>query len=142
MSTTRPAGRRDTRSSPGGYRAQGEGWVLFSGIILTLLAMMNVIDGIAAVSKSSFFVAQAQFVVSDLKSWGWFFIIVGAFQGVTAIGVFLRWHGWRWVGVSIAGLNSVMQLVFLPAYPLWAICLFALDILVMYGLVMYGGPQD
>jgi hypothetical protein len=142
MSTTKPAPRRDTRSSPGGHQAQGEGWILFSGIVLAMLATLNLIDGIAAVSKSTFFVGHAQFVVSDLKSWGWFLIVVAVVQGVTSIGVCLRWHGWRWVGVSIAGINSVMQLLFLPAYPLWAICLFALDILVMYGLVMYGGTQE
>jgi hypothetical protein len=140
MSTTKPAPRRST--PPGRYAQQGSGWVLFSGIVLTLLATLNLIDGIAAVSKSAFFVAGAKFVVSDLKSWGWFIIIVAVVQGVTAIGVFLRWRGWRWVGVSVAGLNSVMQLVFMPAYPLWALCLFALDMMVMYGLVLYGGPQE
>jgi hypothetical protein len=140
MSTTRPETRRSR--APTRSAKQGSGWVLFSGIVLTLLAMLNLIDGIAAVSKSSFFVSGADFVVSDLKSWGWFLIIVGLFQGVTAIGVALRRRGWRWVGVSVAGVNSVMQLVFMPAYPLWAICLFALDMLVMYGLVLYGGPQD
>jgi hypothetical protein len=140
MTTTRPKAPRS--SAPGGYAEQGSGWILFSGIVLVLLAMLNLIDGIAAVSKSSFFVADAKFVAGDLKSWGWFMIVVGLFQGVTAIGVVLRWRGWRWVGVSVAGVNSVMQLVFMPAYPLWAICLFALDMLVMYGLVLYGGPQD
>ena len=140
MTKTRPATRAS--GAPGGYAEQGSGWILFSGIVLVLLAMLNLIDGIAAVSKSSFFVADAKFVVSDLKSWGWFMIVVGLFQGVTAIGVVLRWRGWRWVGVSVAGVNSVMQLVFMPAYPLWAICLFALDMLVMYGLVLYGGRED
>jgi hypothetical protein len=140
MSTTRRVATRRS-SAPARYRRQGSGWVLFSGIVLVLLATLNVIDGIAAVSKSSFFVAGAQLVVSDVKSWGWFLVIVGLFQGVTAIGVVLRWRGWRWVGVSVAGINSVMQLVFMPAYPLWAIALFSLDILVMYGLVLYGGPE-
>jgi hypothetical protein len=140
MSTTRRPAARQARP-PGRYELPGSGWVLFSGFVLALLATLNIIDGIAAVSKSTFFVAGAKLVVSDVKSWGWFLIIVGVFQGIAALGVLLRWRGWRWVGVTIAGINSVMQLVFMPAYPLWAIALFTLDILVMYGLVLYGGPE-
>src|SRR5262249_49738712 len=116
MSTTRrPAARQARR--PGRYELPGSGWVLFSGFVLALLATLNIIDGIAAVSKSKFFVAGAELVVSNVKSWGWFLIIVGVFQAVAAVGVLLRWRGWRWVGVTIAGINSVMQLVFMPAYP-------------------------
>jgi hypothetical protein len=139
MSTTTQRSPRN--APPAGYVA-GEGWVLFAGVILGMLATLNLIDGIAAVSKSSFFVGDAKFVVSDLKTWGWVLIILGLVQGITAIGVFLRWRGIRWVGVGIAGLNSIGQLLFMPAYPLWAITLFTLDILVMYGLIAYGGRTD
>jgi hypothetical protein len=138
MSTTT---QRARSSAPAGYR-EGEGWVLFAGVVLGMLATLNLIDGIAAVSKSSFFVGSAKFVVSDLKTWGWILIVLSVIQGVACLGVFLRWRGIRWVGVSIAGLNSIGQLLFMPAYPLWAICLFTLDILVMYGLVAYGGPLE
>jgi hypothetical protein len=138
MSTTT---QRARRSAPAGY-VEGEGWILFAGVILGMLAALNLIDGIAAVSKSTFFVNDAKFVVSDLKTWGWILIVLGVVQGIASIGVFLRWRGIRWVGVTIAGLNSIGQLLFMPAYPLWAISLFTLDILVMYGLVAYGGPQD
>jgi hypothetical protein len=49
----------------------------------------------------------------------------------------------RWTGVVIAGLNAIIQLIFLPAYPLLAVTIFALDVLVIYGLVTYGGrPQE
>jgi len=42
----------------------------------------------------------------------------------------------------VAGINSIIQLIFLPAYPFLALSIFTLDILVIYGLVAYGGrPQ-
>jgi hypothetical protein len=146
MSTTDPSRTRATVQqypgpSPEAYYA-GEGWVLFAATVLCVLATLNVIEGIAAISKSNFFVGQAEFVFSGLKTWGWVLLIVGIIQGVTAAGVFLRWKGIRWVGVAIAGLNSIAQLIFMPAYPLWALCLFTLDILVMYGLIAYGGRME
>lgn len=144
MSTTDPARPPVRQYAPGEMRyeeSRGGGWVLFAGTMLGILCILNLIDGIAAVSSSKFFVGQAEFVFSDLNTWGWVLIVIGAVQGVTAIGVFLRWKAVRWVGVTIAGLNSIVQLIFLPAYPLWALCLFTLDMLVMYGLIAYGGPR-
>jgi hypothetical protein len=32
-------------------------------------------------------------------------------------------------------------LLFLPAYPWWAIAMFAVDLLVIYGLAVYAGSR-
>jgi len=141
MSTTEPRREAARQYAAGDTGYRGEGWVLFAGTMLAILCVLNLVDGIAAVSNSNFFVGQAEFVFADLKTWGWVHIVLGAIQGITALGVFLRWGGIRWVGVAIAGLNSIAQLIFLPAYPLWGLALFTLDILVMYGLIAYGGPR-
>jgi hypothetical protein len=63
---------------------------------------------------------------------------MSAIQLGTAAGVWLQWRGARWVGVAIAALNAIAQLMFMPAYPLWALCLFTLDVLVIYGLIAHG----
>jgi hypothetical protein len=148
MSTTDPAQARPAVGQyPAGdvpayaYSQRGDTLVMFAGTILALLATMNFIYGIAAVSKSKFFVGEAKFVFSDLKTWGWVLIIVAVVQLATAFGVWLRWTGVRWVGVAIAGINAVVQLLAVQAYPLWALSLFAMDVLVIYGLLAYGGRR-
>ena len=45
----------------------------------------------------------------------------------------------RWTGVVVVSLNMIAQLIFIPAYPLWSLAIFTLDVLVIYGLVAYGG---
>jgi hypothetical protein len=30
----------------------------------------------------------------------------------------------------------------IPAYPFWSLCLFAIDILIIYGLAAYGGQTQ
>jgi hypothetical protein len=116
----------------------GEGWVLFAAVVLGMLAALNLIYGIAAVADSSFFVGDARFVLSGLNTWGWVLIFVGAAQGLTAFGVWARWTGVRWVGVAIAVLNAILQMIVMPAYPFWSLCLIALDVLVIYGLIAHG----
>jgi hypothetical protein len=146
MSTTDPRARPTVSQSPGaaadgyGYQDEtaGEGWVLFAATMLGLLAVLNLVDGIAAVSNSTFFVGDAKFVVSNLNTWGWILIVLGIGQGLVALGIGARVKGLRWFGVGIAGLNALAQLAIMPAYPFWALCLFTLDILVIYGLIVHG----
>ena len=122
--------------------SHGDGWVMFAGVMLVMVGTLNVIQGIAAISNSKFFVGNATFIFSDLNTWGWIVLALGAIQGLTGIGVWLRVRGVRWVGVFFATLNAIAQLFFIPAYPFWSLALFTVDILVIYGLVAYGARTE
>ena len=107
-----------------------------------MLAGLTLVQGIGAVSNSTFFVNDAKFIVSELNTWGWILIVVGVVQGLTAVGVMFQTKGVRWVGVAIAALNAIAQMLFIAAYPLWSVGVFTLDILVIYGLVVHGARSD
>jgi hypothetical protein len=119
----------------------GVGWVLFGGVMLLILGTVNVIDGIAAVSNSNFFVGDAKFVFGSLNTWGWIVLIIGAAQILTAFGVFANSRAAAWAGVVFASLNAIAQLLFISSYPFLALALFSIDILVIYALVSYGGRE-
>ena len=144
MSTTDPRPGRYSSATESYYqedRYSSIGWMSFAGVMLAMLATLNFIDGVAAVSNSTVFVADAKYVFSDLNTWGWVLIAVSVVQIVTAFGVWAQWKGVRWVGVAIAALNAIVQLGFMPSYPFWSLCLFALDILVIYALVVHGARR-
>ncbi|HET6546884.1 MAG TPA: hypothetical protein VFG79_00415 [Solirubrobacter sp.] len=145
MSTTDPRLRPTVRQytgDPTGYADDvHSGWVLFAAIVLGMLGILNVIDGIAAVSSSTFFVEDAKYVLAGLNTWGWVMLAAGVIQALTAIGVWVRARGARWVGVAIATLNACAQMLMLPAYPLWSLAIFTLDMLVIYGLVAHGARE-
>jgi len=52
--------------------------------------------------------------------------------------VFVKNQFSRWVGVIVLGLNAIVQLMMIPAYPFWSLSIFTLDILAIYGLIAYG----
>ena len=124
-----------------GEDERGTAWIVFAAALLATLGTLNVIDGIAAVSNSDFFVRQAHYIVGDLGTWGWTLIVVGACQGLTGLGVARRNEIARWAGIGFAIANALAQMLFMPAYPLWALCIFSLDLLVIYGLIVHGGPR-
>ena len=130
-----------SRASYGYEEQRGEGWVVFAGVMLMIAGTLNFIYGIAAISNSHFYTANTHYVISELNTWGWVLVVLGILQFCVALGVWVRAQWARWTGVFIAGVNAVIQLIYLPAYPLLALAIFTLDVLVIYGLVAYGGRQ-
>jgi hypothetical protein len=118
---------------------RGSGWITFAGVVIIMVAILNIIDGIAAISTSSFFANDARYVISDLNTWGWVMLGLGVLQMAVGFGVWAGNKLARWAGIVVVSLNAVAQLLFIPAYPFWSLSIFALDILVLYGLAAHGG---
>ena len=125
------------RGSSYDLEEKGAGWVFFAASMLALGGIIGVIHGIVTATKSSFYVSNARYVFSGPQTWGWIMIIVGAITIVAAFGIF-RGATWaRLFGIGIAGLQAIVQLLGMQSYPFWSLCVFALDILVIYGLTRY-----
>ena len=131
-----------TGDDPVGARRTGAGWVLFAGIMVALVGVLNIIYGIAAVGDSRFFVNDATYILSGLNTWGWIILILGAIQLVAAYSIWKGGQTGRWFGIAVAMFNAVAALMSISAYPFWSLAVFTLDILVIYGLTAYGGDPD
>jgi hypothetical protein len=118
---------------------QGAGWVMFAGVMLVLLGCTNTVEGVAAVTGSDFFVTRAHYLFGDLSSWGWVIWLIGVAQGLTGVAVLFKYQIARWLGVVFAFFNALAQMLMIQAYPFWSLVLLSLNVLVMYGLVVYGG---
>jgi glucan phosphoethanolaminetransferase (alkaline phosphatase superfamily) len=119
--------------------AQGAGWLLFAGTLVMIAGFLNVIYGISGIGNAHWLEANSSYVFSSLKTWGWIVLIVGIAQLVAAFSIWAGNEYGRWVGIASAAVNSIVMLMFIPAYPFGALAVFAIDVLVIYGLAAYGG---
>jgi hypothetical protein len=126
-------------SAQDAYAEHGSGWRTFAGVMLMLVGILNSIYGIAAISNSKFYVRDAAYVISDLNTWGWFLLFIGVIQFLAAFAIFTGSEIGRWIGIASASGNAIVQLFVLPANPFLALAVFAVDVLVIYGLVAHGG---
>ena len=110
------------------------GWATFGASMLAITAVLNIIYGIGAIGNANFYVHDARFVLSGLNAFGWSLLITGVIQISATVSIFGGTSWGRWVGVASAGLNSIAQLLFIPAAPFLSVTLFAVDIAVIYGL--------
>jgi hypothetical protein len=130
------------RSRASSRGAGGYDLVVFAWVLLLMLGVFNLIDGIAAVANSHVFTSNAHYVFGDLKTWGWIVLIIGALQVLAGLGIMTGNQLARWLGVALIGLDAVAQMMFLPAYPIWALLIIAGDVAALYGLCAYGGRQE
>jgi hypothetical protein len=117
---------------------RGTGWIYYAGVLLLILGTLNFIEGIAAISNAHFFVANTHYIAGSLNTWGWIVLCIGVAEWIVGLGVFVRNQFARWTGVVVLSLNAIAQLLMMPAYPFWSLCIFTLDILAIYGLIAYG----
>ena len=132
------------RSSTGRAYAEGRGYglVLFAGVLMLVVGFWNLIYGIAAIAQSHVFVANAHYVVGNLRTWGWITLIIAALQILAGIGVMTGNQAARWAGIILVGLNAINQMFFIPAYPFWSLMIIAADIVALYGLCAYGSREN
>jgi hypothetical protein len=116
------------------------GWWLFAGILLAISGTLNIIWGIAAIGNSHFFTANAHYVLSGLKTWGWITLILGLLELFAGFSLFSGGGYGRWFGIIAASLTSISALMSIPANPFWSLCVFALAIIIVYELAKT--PED
>jgi hypothetical protein len=141
MATTPAAEDRASARDSSSYPAEGAGWVLFAGIMIMMVGVLNIFWGIAAIDNSRFFVNDSTFIFSNLNTWGWIVLIIGALQLAAAFSIWAGGSFGRWFGIAAATVNAIAALLSIPAYPFWALAIFAVDVLVIYGLSTYGGDR-
>ena len=123
---------------------QGEGYwmIVFAVALLVTVGFFNLIDGIAAIANSHVFIANAHYVVGDLRAWGWVVLILGTLQVIAAVAVLAGSQAARWFAVVVIGLNAIGQMLFIPAYPFWSLLIIAVDVVALWGLCAYGSREN
>ncbi|HEY1511930.1 MAG TPA: hypothetical protein VGF93_23195 [Solirubrobacteraceae bacterium] len=116
---------------------RGAGRVVFAAVLLMLGGVLNVIYGIAAIGNSNFYSDHANFMFSNLKTWGWVVLIIGVLELFAAFSLTRGNTYGRWFAIGVGSLNAVAALLSISAYPLWSIAIFGLSLWIIHGLFVY-----
>lgn len=116
------------------------GWVLFGSMMLIMLGCFQGIAGLVALfNKGYYLVGKNGLVVHvDYTWWGWAHLIVGVAALVAGFGLFTGRMWARITGIAVAGISALVNFAFIPAFPLWALTMITLDVLVIYGIAAHG----
>ncbi|MCW2825362.1 MAG: Membrane protein [Aeromicrobium sp.] len=116
------------------------GWIVFAGMMLMLVGSFHVIQGFVALFRDEVFVVGQKGLVLnvDYTAWGWTHIIGGAIA-ILVGGCLLAGQMWaRIIAVIVAALSAIVNVAFLPAYPIWSVMMIAVDVLVIWAITVHG----
>ena len=131
--------RASGRTEPAVEEARGWGWVRFGGVMMAVIGGFAVIEGLIALLSPTYFVTAGGAVLAlTVGGWGWVHLILGALVLLTGLSLLSEdvpaWA--RGTAVVLVALNMIVQLVWLPAYPIWSIIVLVLDVLVLHALIV------
>ncbi|MEV5895982.1 DUF7144 family membrane protein [Nonomuraea fuscirosea] len=115
------------------------GWVWFGGAMMIMAGLFNVITGLAAVFAERVYVqTAARLLIFDVTTWGWVHLILGVLVLATGVAVMVGQNWARVVGVVLVMLNALTQLTWIAVNPWWSLAVIAIDVLVLYALIVHG----
>jgi uncharacterized membrane protein (DUF2068 family) len=123
----------------GDVNERGEGWVLFAGVMILTVGVLNFLLGISAIANSHIIINGNHFDIDHRQAWGWTLLIISVIQIFVAFGIWSRQAWARWTGVFIAALNAIAVLADMQSFPFWSLAIFTVDLLIIYGLIAHGG---
>ena len=144
MSAPRQATHSDTsaHSVASAHGAGTASWAvglsLFAGMMMIITGLFNTMEGVVALARNEVYAVTPRYIFAwDLTTWGWIHIIVGVLLTVAAVGLFAGTTWARVIAIVIASLSIVANFAWLPHYPVWAILVIALDVVVIWAVATW-----
>ena len=123
-------------------QVRGAGRVAFAAVLLIVAGILNCIYGIAAISDSKFFVNETKYVFSNLHTWGWITLVIGVVQLTGGFSLMSGNAYGRVIGIIAGSIGAIVALLSIGgATPFWSVGIFALCVIVIHGLLVYGEPE-
>jgi hypothetical protein len=123
------------------YRPQGEytsspGWALFVAAYLVIAGVLNIVWGIVALDNKSYFTSGG-LLWSELNTWGWIAIIVGAIQILGSMLVAARRAGGAVIAGFLAFFGIMLNFLSIGAYPVWSVIMLVVDAMIIWAVTVH-----
>jgi len=107
--------------------------------MMIMIGIFHILGGVAALVEDTLYVLGREYAYElDVTTWGWIHLIGGIVVVLAGVFVFTGTLWARIIGILVATSSAVANFVFAPYYPVWAILIISLNVLVIWALATYG----
>ena len=116
------------------------GWVTFAAVLAGVVAVYNILSGIAAITEDDQTEAINEVLYGvDITAWGWFWLVIGALQLLTAVLIYQRNPTGQMLGIIWAFIAASLSVFMIFVAPIWALVVMALSVTVIWALTAFPG---
>ena len=115
------------------------GWIRLGAILILIIAMLDFFEGLIAIIRGDYYAVRPdQIIVFDLSTWGWLTLLWSIALAAVGFGLLAGATWSRWAAIGVGSANFFLQLGFVGSsqYPLWALTVLALNVVVLYALIV------
>lgn len=140
MSTSMPEGRPGITELPPTSVAFASGVVVFASVLMVLSGLLQIMQGIGALANGDFYVIRTTYTYDfDVTSWGWVHLVFGIIFLVAGLALLSGALWARLTAMTLAVLSIMINFAWLPYFPLWAMTIMVVDVLVIWAVTKFEG---
>lgn len=136
-------------SNPAPHRSYdtGSAWAaggtVFAAVLLLVDGVLGVIKGITGIAEDDVYSRVGNYTFKfDVTAWGWIHLVLGIILIIVGAGLFKGALWARAMGVALAGISVILNFMWLPYTPIWAIVSIAIGLFVIWALCTGSVRQD
>lgn len=130
--TARVSRGHEPHTSRGAWAAGG---TMFAGVLLLVDGVLAIIKGITGIANDDVYARLGDYVFKfNTTAWGWIHLILGIVLVVVGVGLLKRMLWARVAGVVLAGCSIILNFMWLPYTPFWAIISIIIGVFVIWAL--------
>lgn len=115
------------------------GWVVFAGVLMMIAGAVWAIQGLIAVFNHDLVIFGTEgALLLNVTGWGWVHLLLGLLLFLCGVLVMRGNMFGRIMAVIIAFISILVNFVWLPVYPVWAIIIITLDLFIIYAVTVHG----
>ncbi len=117
------------------------GWVTFAAIVAGIVGVFNVLSGIAAITEDDQTERLNEVLYGvNITAWGWFWLIIGVLQVITAWLIYQRSPLGQTLGLIWAFVIASLSVFMIFVAPIWALVVIGLSVTVIWALTAF--PEE
>ena len=117
------------------------GWLGFASVIMILSGIFQAIEGLVGIFRQTFYIAAHSsqiLIVSNAHTWGWINLVAGILVVIAGATLISNTTSAKAVAVLFALGSAIVNMLYLPLYPVWSILCIALSVIVIYAIMAHG----
>jgi hypothetical protein len=112
------------------------GLVLFAGVVMFINGTLSALYGLAAILNDEVVTVGGRGVmIWDFTTWGWVILVFGVLVALVGAGLLMHRTEARWLAVVLVTMHAIAYFGTVSAFPLWALLIIGLDVLILYQLL-------